>query len=726
MSQKPPALSLPPRISRLSDLAANLWWSWYPEASTLFASMDPSLWHASVSNSTPNPVKLLYDVDPQRLHTLAHDPSFLTRYDAVIQAFDTALSGQNSWVSQYALDLTEASIAYFSAEFGLHSSLPIYSGGLGVLAGDHCKEASDLGLPFVGIGLLYQQGYFHQRVSADGHQEAVYEDLDRSKAPITLVLTPEGKPQQVSVQIADREVHITVWQIQVGRISLYLMDTDVEENAAEDRTLSARLYDGDQEMRLRQEIVLGIGGVRILRALGIAPRVWHLNEGHASFVMIERLRELAADGLTFSAALKQVQKSSVFTTHTPVPAGHDAFPFELVEQYLPACWDELRIDREEFFDLARYEEPWGERFHMTVLALRLSQQRNAVSQIHGTVSRQMWQSLWPETSQSRTGQTSQTSVDQVPIIAVTNGIHVPTWLAPSLYQLFSAYLGSDWLATHDNPQLWQRVAAIPDEELWAVHVQLRHDLIRFIGERARHLWQKEQRDTVQILAAGSLLDPDALTIGFARRFATYKRANLLLKNLARLQSVLQGAGRPVQIIFAGKAHPADEPGQDLIRQVYEAASDYKLGGRIAFIENYDMHLAQFLVRGVDVWLNNPIAPQEASGTSGEKAALNGIPNLSIADGWWDEAYNGKNGWIVDPVDPELSEEERDERDADALYQLLAEEIVPLFYERDADGVPYGWLQVMKETLISIPHYFSTRRMVKEYVEKLYLPALRSV
>ena len=723
MSQKPLAVSLPARIHRLNDLAANLWWSWYPEATTLFASIDPTLWHASVSTATPNPVKLLHDVDPQHLHTLAHDPSFLARYDAVIQAFDTALSGQNSWASQHAPDLTKAPIAYFSAEFGLHSSLPIYSGGLGVLAGDHCKEASDLGLPLVGIGLLYQQGYFHQRLSADGHQEAVYKDLDRSRAPLTPVLTPEGTPCRVSVQIADGEVHITVWQIQVGRISLYLMDTDVEENAAEDRTLSARLYGGDQEMRIRQEIVLGIGGVRVLRALGIAPHVWHLNEGHASFVMIERLRELVADGLIFSDAIARVQKSSVFTTHTPVPAGHDAFPFDLVEQYLPAWWNEIGIEREEFFDLARYEEPWGERFHMTVLALRLSHQRNAVSQIHGQVSRQMWQSLWLETSQ--TSRTGQTSVDQVPIIAVTNGIHVPTWLAPSLHQLFSAYLGSDWLATHDEPQLWQRIAVIPDEKLWAAHVQLRHDLIRFIRERARQLWREEHRATVQVLAAGSLLDPDALTIGFARRFATYKRANLLLQNLARLQLVLQSAGRPVQIIFAGKAHPADEPGQDLIQQVYEAASDYKLGGRIAFLEDYDMHLAQFLVRGVDIWLNNPIAPQEASGTSGEKAALNGIPNLSIADGWWSEAYNGKNGWIVPPADPELSAEERDERDAAALYRLLADEIVPLFYERDADGVPHGWLQVMKETLTSIPHYFSTWRMVKEYVEKLYLPAIRS-
>lgn len=714
MSPESLAQLLPPRIRRLSDLVSNLWWSWYPEASVLFSTIDSTLWHASVSTGAPNPIKLLHDVAPHRLHTLARDPGFLERHDAVMQAFDAAVADTDSWLSRHAPALINAPVAYFSAEFGLHSSLPIYSGGLGVLAGDHCKEASDLGLPLVGVGLLYQQGYFHQRLSVDGHQEALYTDLDRSVAPLTPVLTPEGEQQFVRVQIAAHDVHLAVWEIRLGRLSLYLLDTDVEENTAEDRVLSARLYGGDQKTRLRQEIVLGVGGVRVLRALGIAPRVWHLNEGHAALVLIERLRELVAEGLPFSEASARVQASSVFTTHTPVPAGHDAFPFALVEQCLPAWWDELGIDRERFFDLARYEQPEGERFHMTVLALRLSQQRNAVSHSHAAVSRRMWQSLWPETRLSRG-----------PIGAVTNGVHIPTWLAPELGQLYAQHLGSDWLASHDDPQLWQRIADIPDEALWAVHLQLKHELIRFLRERARHLWREEQRDAIQVLAAGSLLDPAALTIGFARRFATYKRATLLLKNLARLHGVLHGLGRPVQIIFAGKAHPADEPGQDLIRQVYAAACDYKLGGGVAFIEDYDMHIAQFLVRGVDIWLNTPIAPQEASGTSGQKAALNGIPNLSIADGWWSEAYNGKNGWIVQPTDAGRSATDRDEGDANTFYDLLAEEIVPLFYERDARGVPHGWLRVMKETLASIPHHFSTRRMLKEYVERLYLPAARS-
>ena len=710
MSPASLAQSLPPRIRRLSDLAANLWWSWYPEAVELFSTIDAELWQASVSTGTPNPVTLLHDVAPQRLRRLARDPDFLGRYDAVVRAFDATLSA-----SPYpAPEFRQAPVAYFSAEFGLHSSLPIYSGGLGVLAGDHCKEASDLGLPLVGVGLLYGQGYFHQRLSPDGRQEARYTELERTTAPLVPVLTPEGTQRQVRVRIASRDVCLAVWQLRLGRICLYLLDSDVEDNAAEDRVLSARLYGGDQETRLRQEIALGIGGVRALRAVGMAPRVWHLNEGHAALVLVERLRELVGEGCSFDEALAQVRASSVFTTHTPVPAGHDAFPFDLVEHCLPAWREELGVDRERFFDLARYGQQADERFHMTVLALRLSGQRNAVSHIHATVSRRMWRSVWPHTSP-----------DQAPIDAVTNGVHVPTWLAPELGRLFAQYLGSDWLASHDDPQLWRRIADIPDEELWAVHLRLKHELIRFLRERARQRRRGHDRDAMQVLAAGGLLDPDVLTIGFARRFATYKRATLLLDNLARLQTLLGATDRPVQIIFAGKAHPADEPGQALIRQVYAAARDPKLGGRIAFVEDYDMHVAQFLVRGVDVWLNNPVSPQEACGTSGEKAALNGIPNLSIADGWWNEAHNGKNGWIVQPADPELSDADRDAVEAEAFYELLAEEIVPLFYERDAGGIPRGWLRVMQAALASIPAQFSARRMLKEYIERLYLPAARS-
>ncbi len=695
---------LPLRIGRLAELAYNLWWSWHPEARALFAAIDPTLWDLT----THNPVKLLREVEPQRLSFLARDPAFLRHYDAVMIAFDTAMAGRDTWVSRYAAALEMAPIAYFSAEFGIHSSLPIYSGGLGILAGDHCKEASDLGLPLVGVGFMYPQGYFHQRISADGRQEAVYEHLERTEAPLMPALTPDGKRCLVEVPIDRRPIYVTVWHVRVGRSHLYLMDTDVEENAPRDRELSARLYGGDQETRILQEMILGIGGVRVLRALGIHPRVWHLNEGHAAFVTLERLRELLAAGKAFPEAIAEVQHTTVFTTHTPVAAGHDAFSFQLVEKHLRRFWEEVGMDRERFLTLGHHREPWGEVFHMTVLALRLSGWRNGVSRTHAEVSRRMWQSLWPHTP-----------VEQIPIAAITNGVHVPTWVAGEVHALYAKYLGPHWVEHHDDPALWQRVREIPDEELWRVHVQLKQKLLRLIRERARRLWREKGVDPVQVLASGALLDPQALTVGFARRFASYKRATLLLKDLSRLRSILHDRWRPVQIIFAGKAHPADEAGKSLIQQIYNIAKDPGMGGHIAFVEDYDMHLAKFLVQGVDVWLNNPLPPLEASGTSGMKAALNGVPSLSIADGWWSEGYNGKNGWVIHSS---ASAVDRDPSDAEALYRILEEEVVPLYYRRDEDGVPRGWIQVAKEAICSIAPLFSARRMLKQYMEWFYLPA----
>lgn len=703
-------LTLPPRISRLSELAYNLWWSWHPEARELFATIDQTLW----SLTSHNPVKILQEVQSERLQALARDPSFLRRYDAVLMAFDADMKVRNTWVARTFPRLAETTIAYFSAEFGIHNTLPIYGGGLGILAGDHCKEASDIGLPLVGIGFMYPQGYFHQRLSVDGRQEAVYEYLDRAQAPLTPALTPEGKRCLVMVPLDDRKIYAQVWHVRVGRSSLYLMDTDVEENAPWDRELSARLYGGDLEMRILQEIILGIGGVRVLRLLGLQPSLWHLNEGHAAFVTIERLREYLAEGMSFDEAMAAVQRSTIFTTHTPVPAGHDAFSFLLIDRYLHKYWAELGIDRERFLALGAYREPWGEVFHMTVLALHMAGWRNGVSQVHGEVSRRMWQHLWPNTA-----------VEETPISSVTNGIHTPTWVAPELHSLYGKYLGPDWVKNHDNPALWQRVYDIPDEELWSVHVLLKNKLMSFIRERARDLWRREHRDPVQVLASGALLDPEALTIGFARRFATYKRATLLLHDLARLQSIMQDHWKPMQIIFAGKAHPADEPGKHLIHQVYALAKEYNLGGQIAFVEDYDMHVAKFLVQGVDVWLNNPIPPLEASGTSGQKAALNGVPNLSVADGWWCEGYNGGNGWMIAPSEPNVDTRERDARDARTLYEILESEVVPLYYQRDADGVPRGWTRVVKEAICSIAPTFSARRMVKEYVERFYMPALQN-
>ena len=702
-------LVLPPRISRLTDLAYNLWCSWHPQARELFGAIDQTLW----SITAHNPVKLLREVGPERLNALAQDPTFLRRYDTVLMAFDADLTTQDTWLAHSAPELLGTTVAYFSAEFGIHSSLPIYGGGLGILAGDHCKEASDLGVSLVGVGFMYPQGYFHQRLSVDGRQEAVYEYLDRAEAPLTPAFTPEGKRCLVVVPIDERQIYVQVWHVRVGRASLYLMDTDVEENAPWDRELSARLYGGDLEMRILQEIILGIGGVRVLRALGIVPRVWHLNEGHAAFVTLERAREFVAAGRSFPEARAEVQRTTIFTTHTPVPAGHDAFSFLLIDRYLHHFWQQLGIDRDHFLALGYHREPWGEVFHMTVLALHMAGWRNAVSKTHGEVSRRMWQNLWPNTT-----------VEQVPISSVTNGVHIPTWVAQELDQLYGRYLGPDWVKHHDSPALWRRVYDIPDEELWRVRIQLKHKLMSFIRERARDLWRKEHRDPVQVLASGALLDPEALTLGFARRFATYKRATLLLQDLARLQAIMQDRWRPVQIIFAGKAHPADEPGKHLIHQVYALAKQYNLGGQIAFIEDYDMHVAKFLVQGVDVWLNNPVPPLEASGTSGQKAALNGVPNLSVADGWWAEGYNGGNGWTISTADSTADLNGRDVNDARTLYQLLEQEIVPLYYQQDSDGVPRGWIQIVKEAISSITPLFSARRMVKEYIERFYLPAAR--
>ncbi len=699
--------SLPSRIARLHEFAYNLWWSWHREAEALFSAIDPTLW----AITKHSPVKLLREVKPERLATLAQDPAFLRRYDTVMVAFDADLTTRDTWIARTAAPLHQTTVAYFSAEFGIHNSLPIYGGGLGILAGDHCKEASDLGLPFVGVGFMYPLGYFHQRLSVDGRQEAVYEHLDRAEAPITEARTPDGQRCLVAVPIGDRQIYVTVWHVKVGRAVLYLMDTDVEENAPWDRELSARLYGGDQETRILQEILLGIGGVRVLRALGVTPTVWHLNEGHAAFVTLERLRELMETGKSFDEASTEIRRTLIFTTHTPVPAGHDAFPFHLVEKYLSRYWEQLGLDRDRFLSLGAHREPWGEVFHMTVLALNMAGRCNGVSKTHGEVSRRMWQRLWPEKS-----------VEQVPITAITNGVHTPTWIAPELDRLYDKYLGPDWFKHHDNPALWLRIHEVPDGELWWARLRLKYKLMHFVREQARQLWREEHRDPVQVLASGALLDPEALTIGFARRFATYKRANLLLQDLARLQNILQDRWKPVQIIFAGKAHPADEPGKHLIHQVYALAKEYGLGGQIAFVEDYDIRVAKFLVQGVDVWLNNPVPPLEASGTSGQKASLNGVPNLSVSDGWWCEGYNGGNGWTIGPTNPLAEIENRDTHDASALYHLLENEIVPLFYQRDADGVPRGWIRVVKEAIATIAPLFSARRMVKEYIERFYLPA----
>ena len=605
-------------LSRLSELAFNLWWSWKPEARQLFETIDPTLWRLSHHN----PVKLLQDVKPDRLTNLTNDPAFVRQYSAVLKAYEQYMSRDGTWFSRQYPQWNDLTIAYFSAEFGLHNSVPIYSGGLGILAGDHCKEASDLGIPLVGVGFMYPQGYFHQHITPEGWQEAHYEPFNRLESPITQAQTTSGSPCYVDVEMGQRTVKVLVWQVRVGRMSLYLMDTDVPENAPQDRELSARLYGGDQEMRLCQEILLGIGGVRVLRALGLAPSVWHANEGHSAFLTLELYREAIHGGSSQSEAVDHIRRCCVFTTHTPVPAGHDVFPFHVMERYFQPYWEQVGLTRETFLQLGQHPEFPDAGFNMTALALRMSTYVNGVSSEHGRVSRVMWRSMWPNLSE-----------DQIPIRSITNGIHIPTWVAPEINHLFNKFLGPEWANHADNPTVWQRVTEIPDAELWAVRQTQKRKLMGLIRERARAGWMKESFNATQVLASGTLLDPDALTIGFARRFATYKRAPLIFSSLARLQPLLQDRWRPVQIIFAGKAHPADEPGRQFIHDVYSFCKDHGMGGHVAFLEDYDMHVAKYLVQGVDIWLNTPRPPMEASGTSGQKAALNGVPNLSVLDGW---------------------------------------------------------------------------------------------
>ncbi|MBZ5560236.1 MAG: alpha-glucan family phosphorylase [Acidobacteriia bacterium] len=700
--------SVPARINRIEELATGLWWSWHPDAREVFRHLDYQLWRATAHN----PVRMLWTIPREALAAAAGDATFLAHYDRAVAALDAERRPGSTWWEQRFPQLAGQAIAYFSAEFALHQSLPIYAGGLGVLAGDHCKEACDLGVPLVGVGFMYPQGYFHQHVSVEGWQEESYERLNWADAPIQAALTPDGRPLLTAVPLGDRSVLVAVWRVLIGRVTIYLLDTDLEENAPWDRELSARLYGGDQETRIQQEIILGIGGVRVLRALGITPGVFHLNEGHAGFVVLQRIRDLLERGSTFDAALDEIRRSTVFTTHTPVPAGHDAFPFHLVEKHLAGAWGTLGTHREAFLALGAYDNGGGLLFNMTALAIRSAGSTNAVSRLHGQVTRAMFAPMWPDVPEA-----------ERPVSSITNGVHVPTWMAYDLAVLLTTYLGADWRDRHDDPALWDGVLAIPDDELWAVRQSLRRYLFTFVRERARQRWIEEHVGLPRVVAAGTLLEPDALTIGFARRFAGYKRPELVFHDPERLARILNATGRPVQIVFAGKSHPADDVGKHHLQHVYRRALDPLFAGRIAFIDDYDLHVAHFLVQGCDVWLNNPRKPLEASGTSGMKAAINGVPHLSIGDGWWAEGFTGTNGWTIDGGTSGDNWDEADAADADALYRLLEEEVVPAFYARNASRVPHRWMGVVKEAIRTVAPRFSARRMVKEYAEKMYAPAL---
>jgi len=709
----PNHFSLPRRIGRLGELAYNLWWSWNPEAQMLYSQVDKTLWE----NVGHNPVVFLQKVERPFLNAVTNDRYYLDLYDRVLNTLDEYIKGEKSWFKEQYPQVKDAQIAYFSFEFGLHESLPVYAGGLGVLSGDHLKEASDLGLPMVGVGFVYNQGYFVQRITEDGWQETRSQFLDFSQMPIIPLLTSSGKPVTVYVDLPGRRVWARLWQVQVGRVPLYLIDTNVEENSPTDRQLTARLYSNDPEVRISQEILLGIGGVRALRALGYQPAVWHMNEGHSAFLALERAREMiTTQGVTFEQAAERLRHENVFTTHTPVPAGNDQFPIWLVDKYFASYWPELKLTREQFVELARHVQSWGETFSMPVLALRLSEHCNAVSELHGKISRQMWHFLWQDKP-----------VEEVPITHITNGVHTRTWLARRMGVLYERYLGRDWLQRLDDPALWAQVENIPDGELWAVRQHLKRKLIMFANERARQQWLSGTRHPVQIIAGGVLLEPYSLTIGFARRFATYKRGNLILRDFERLLRIINNPEMPVQIIFAGKAHPADEPGKLIVQEVYRAVKDAKTGGRLVFLEDYDMNVARYLVQGVDVWMNTPRRPNEASGTSGMKAAMNGVLNFSVLDGWWHEAYNGSNGWAIgsdrDYADPEA----QDDADARSLFDVLENEIVPLYYKgRSAAKLPTEWLARMKESIRTLAPQFCTRRMVKEYLQQFYLPIVQGM
>jgi starch phosphorylase len=702
-----PKIRLPKRIERLHDLSYNLWWSWNPGARGLFKAVDRSLWR----RTHHNPVKLLVQARPETLDKISKDPAFLRWYDSVILEFDTYMKGEETWFAKERPD-HKGKIGYFSAEFGVHNSLPIYSGGLGILAGDHCKSASDLGVPLVGVGFMYPQGYVQQRIGIEGWQQNHYELLDWDTSPVMPAELENGRPCVLKLSLGSWPLYVKVWKVQAGRVPLFLMDTNVEGNESRDREVSGRLYGGDQTMRLRQEIVLGIGGTRMLKALGMDAQLFHANEGHAAFLMLERIREEVAQGAKFEEARAKVSAESVFTTHTPVPAGHDVFPEELIEEYFANYWEELGLDKETFLKLGRVPERSG--WNMTALALRLSDRHNGVSKLNGEVSRKMWTSLYP-------GKT----VEEIPIGYVTNGVHMPTWLAQRMTEVYDTYLDPNWRNRQDDKVLWGKVADVPDEVLWRAHVRCKRDLVNFVNRRIRERWMNDRVDPSQVLAGGALLEPEPLTIGFARRFATYKRATLVFKDLERMKKILLDPWRPVQLIFAGKAHPADDGGKALIQQIYRLAKDPEIGGRIAFLEDYDMHKARYLVQGVDVWLNNPLAPLEACGTSGQKAAANGVPNLSILDGWWAEAFNAGNGWAPKETTG-LPDDERDVADAENIYGLLEEQVVPLYYDRADNGVPNGWVSVMKESIKTVAPQYSGDRMLKDYVRQMYFPQASKV
>ena len=700
---------VPERLVRLEEVANNLWYSWDRPTRALFGRLHPGLWRA-VKHS---PKAFLKRVDQKRLREIADDPIFLGTMNRVLSVYDT-YHARPSYVEQPGKSLLgkDDRIAYFCAEFGFHESLPIYSGGLGILAGDHCKGASDLYLPFVAVGLLYRQGYFQQTIDREGQQHAHYEDNDFDDMPIEPVLDAEGNEVRVSVDFPGRKVWAKVWKARVGNTELYLLDTYLEENSAEDRNITHQLYGGDRRVRIEQEILLGVGGVRALQVIGIKPTVWHINEGHAAFLILERIRDLMGQGLDFSAAIEASASNTVFTTHTPVPAGHDHFADEMVLHYFTGFCHSIGMSAHRVLDLGHVRG--GGEFNMTALALRGSRFHNGVSRIHGEVSADICHEMWP-----------QVSPGENPMTYVTNAVHVPTFLATDWYETFDRYLGLGWQHRQPDPQCWQGVHRIPDQIFWSIRQSLKAQMLHLVSDRVRvqHLRnQGSETHLDRVLRFADPANPTVLTIGFARRFATYKRANLLANNIDWLKEILTNAQHPILFIFAGKAHPADVPGQQLIKEISQLSRQPEFEGRILLVEGYDLHLARRLVAGVDVWLNNPVYPLEASGTSGMKAAINGAINLSVLDGWWGEGYDGKNGWAIRPTAAGLAPEIRDSEEARTLYELLQDSVVPQYYRNTSLGYSPDWVAMAKQSIATILPRFNMQRMLKDYVGKLYSPA----
>jgi starch phosphorylase len=704
-------IEIPTEVSRLYDLAYNLWWTWQPSAQGLFSTIDPVRW-----THDHNPVELLINVEPQRWESLLVDDNFLASYHAVIQKFDGYMNGaEESWFHRARPEYDEGPVAYLCSEYGWHESLGIYSGGLGILAGDHCKAASDLGIPFVGVGLMYRRGYFRQTIDADGQQQHLYADYDVRRLPVLPVTHPNGRRVRVAVELPGRRVRLRLWKAMVGRVPVLLLDSDTPDNDPGDRPITSILYVRGREMRLCQEIVLGEGGVLALRALGIEPAVWHMNEGHSAFLSLRRIRdEIARHDIPFDEARARIRRKAIFTTHTPVPAGNEVFDAHLIRKYLSGQAVECRVSADDLLELGRAREEDGDAFNMTAFAIRTSRSTNGVSKLHGGVANEMWRHLWPsDAPEPRVGY-------------ITNGVHIPTWMGPEVAAVLRSRIGSRFEQELLESDFEAAVDAIPDADIWAAHGAQKRRLLMFTRRRLLEQFARHGRSPDELRALQDLLDPDVLTIGFARRFATYKRAALVFRDLDRLRAILNDPSRPVQLVFAGKAHPADRPGQGLIQRIFQATTSPEFGNRVVFLENYNIQIARHLVQGVDLWLNTPRRPLEASGTSGMKAAINGGLNLSVLDGWWCEGYDPSHGWVIGEAQDYDDAEAQDRDDAESLYRVLSEEVVPCYYSRNGDsGLPNLWIGRMKRAMGTLTPRFSASRLLRDYTTQYYLAERRA-